>query len=110
MVTTEQRLAVQRNGVKWQKLRLNRTMTTVEYLLKWIPLIYGVQPDERGFRAKCIEELSQVTEIPARSIDTNWGKAPTFDRAPNYINTILNLQNQVNEMYLFRVSQFNKNS
>lgn len=47
-------------------------MSPSEYCEKWIPIIYGIEPDERGYRAKCIIELSSVTEFATSTIE-GWG-------------------------------------
>jgi len=58
---------------KERKQHMNSTrMSPSEYCQIWIPIIYGLHPDERGYRAKCIIELSSVTELATSTIE-GWG-------------------------------------
>ena len=77
-------------------------MTIEEYLLKWIPQIYGIQPSERGFRARCLDELSKITGVSRDSIHANWGSGITFQDAPSYVERIINLQDVVNQAHMVR--------
>ena len=84
---------------------MERVVKVSEYLEKWIPVLYAVEPGQRGFRSRCIEELSTITGTPGPTIDRNWGSAPDFERAPSYLELFLTLQDAVNTGYEIRLQQ-----
>ncbi|NET11754.1 MAG: hypothetical protein F6K08_02325 [Okeania sp. SIO1H6] len=46
-------------------------MQPKDYCAKWIPRKYGITPEQWGYKAKCLEELEQVTGL-ARNTLKNW--------------------------------------
>lgn len=57
-----------------------------EYLNHWVPKLYGVKPDERGYRKTCIDEMHRVTGISKNTINT-WG--PMFEHCPDHVHRTL---------------------
>ena len=47
-------------------------MTAPEFCQKWIPILYNLQPTDRGYKAACIRELAQITSLTERAIK-GWG-------------------------------------
>lgn len=80
-------------------------MRTAEYLKKWIPTLYNLKPEQRGFRSRCVQELSAITGISIATIDRNWGASPDFEGSPLYLESLLDAQDVVNTAYLTRLTQ-----
>jgi len=69
-----------------------------DYLNHWVPKIYGIQPDERGYRKICIYEINRVTGISKNTVNT-WGAK--FENCPDHVRYTLKwvaLLNQIREM------------
>ena len=47
-------------------------LTPGEYCARWVPIIYGIEPDERGYRSKCVVELNHATGFALTTIE-GWG-------------------------------------
>lgn len=73
---------------------LEDALTPEEYCKKWVPVFYGVQPDERGFRKHAVEELSKITGFQPTSIN-NWGKG--FANAPSWVHRMLKMADILNQ-------------
>ena len=54
-------------------------MLPKDYCEKWIPLLYGVNPREYGYRKACVHELSNRTGFAIKTVQ-NWGSE--FEKAP----------------------------
>ena len=64
-----------------------------EYACKWVPLIYGINPDERGFKDAAAREISRITGRHTGSI-RNWGSQ--FENAPQDVRLILKMADLLN--------------
>lgn len=49
------------------------SMSPSDFCAKWIPILYGIMPDERGYKAACIKELTAVTGLTESTIKNSWG-------------------------------------
>ncbi|MDX2231888.1 MAG: hypothetical protein NW220_19800 [Leptolyngbyaceae cyanobacterium bins.349] len=73
-------------------------MKPEDYLNKWVPKLYGVKPEERGYRKTCIDEMHRVTGISKNTINT-WGAL--FENSPDHVHHTLrwvDTLNQIREM------------
>lgn len=79
------------------KIRCSRkTLELEDFLHRWIPKLYGIQPDEYGFRKACITELSRLMSgvITARGIDKNWKWQNGQTDYPPYVKPLLDLADE----------------
>lgn len=47
-------------------------MSPSQFCEKWIPILYNISPDQRGYKAACIRELQAVTGLTERTVKS-WG-------------------------------------
>ena len=66
-----------------------------EYCEKWIPKLYQIQPDERGYHTACVRELSKVLYLNEGSV-RNWGLS--FKKCPDYVKHFLRLVDVVRQV------------
>ncbi|NES01720.1 MAG: hypothetical protein F6K22_02110 [Okeania sp. SIO2F4] len=69
-------------------------MSPEDYCRIWVPVLYKTLPEQRGYKARCIEELAKVTGFTEQSIK-NWGA--DFKGHPDYVKVILKQANIINE-------------
>lgn len=69
-------------------------MSPEEYCRIWVPVLYNTLPEQRGYKARCLEELAKVTGFTEQSIK-NWGA--NFEGHPDYVKVILKQANIINE-------------
>ncbi len=48
-------------------------MTPSDYCSKWVPILYNLNPGDRGYRAACNREISKVTGVSSNTV-SQWGK------------------------------------
>lgn len=81
-----------------QRRRFNkakdRPLEPLDFCREWIPKLYGIQPDERGFKAESIRELSRITDIGEASISANWGA--DFSDRPKWVPKVLQREHMLN--------------
>lgn len=82
-----------RDIVRRNKYFETQAMTPSEYCEKWIPLIAGLYPDERGYKTACIKELQRVTGLSEDAIK-KWGA--DMSRHPENVKHVLNMANTLN--------------
>lgn len=70
-------------------------MKPSDYCEKWVPIFYKIQPGDRGYKKKCIEELVRVTTLAPETIERSWGR--NFEKAPTYIDRMLDYANALNQ-------------
>lgn len=85
---------------------MKKDVTPREYCLKWIPTLYGKDPNAYGFRKACIAELAWLTGNTEKSVD-NWGK--DFEKAPKAIERVCEMADLLNEGGK-RYAEFRKDS
>ena len=69
-------------------------MRPSEYLQKWMPIKYGISPNDRGYRAKAIIELEEVTGLSNTSIK----KWPGLETNTAYVLKLLDYADFVNNL------------
>lgn len=69
-------------------------MRPSEYLQKWMPIKYGISPEQRGYKAKAILELEEVTGLSSTSIK----KWPGLDTNTAYVLKLLDYADLVNNL------------
>lgn len=57
-----------------------------DYCIKWVPRLYGIHPEDRGFKARSITELARVTGLKEGSIK-GWGA--DYEKHPAIVATLL---------------------
>ena len=92
MVVPAPLLKERRSGMKETR------MTPPEYCEKWIPVLYGFEPGEYGYRKACIQELMYVTSFEPGTIK-NWGADlnTLSKRSRPMVERLLALQDLANE-------------
>ena len=101
MVNTITQEMVQRG-----KIKPNRYMSPSDYCKKWIPLFYGVMPDESGYKKACITELTRVLGYTESSL-FKWGI--DLSNHPPQVSYTLKWVDLVNNFYWllgFKANQF----
>lgn len=85
---------------KQRKLRYQRieaalcdTLEPQDYAEKWIPKLFGLEAEERGFRDKAVTEIARITGLSAGSVN-NWGSK--FERSPDYVKRMLKMADILN--------------
>ena len=84
---------------KERKASMRETrMTPSEYCKKWIPILYGCEPGEYGYRKACVMELVYITDFEPRSIQ-NWGQDlnDLSKRSRSLVERVLAQQDLLNE-------------
>ncbi len=61
-------------------------MKASQFCEKWIPILYGLYPTDRGYKAACIRELAQLTKLTERTIKS-WGD--NLDNHPETVDQTL---------------------
>lgn len=69
-------------------------MRPSEYLQKWMPIKHGISPNDRGYRAKAIIELEEVTGLSNTSIK----KWPGLETNTAYVLKLLDYADLVNNL------------
>ena len=69
-------------------------MRPSEYLQKWMPIKYGISPNDRGYKAKAIIELEEVTGLSNTSIK----KWPGLENNTSYVLKLLDYADLVNSL------------
>jgi hypothetical protein len=62
----------------------------------WIEKLYGIKPDERGFKAACIKELAKITGTRYATIERNWGA--DFSDRPSWVPRLLRREHMLNRI------------
>jgi len=58
----------------------------------WIPKLYGLQPDERGYKKACISELAKIVgDISPSNIQKNWKWGKGEKEYPKWVDRMLEL-------------------
>ncbi|MBF2027662.1 MAG: hypothetical protein IGS48_12985 [Oscillatoriales cyanobacterium C42_A2020_001] len=70
-------------------------MKPEDYLNSWVPKLYGIQPDARGYRKACIDEIHRVTGISKNTINT-WGAL--FENCPEHVHYTLKWVDSLNRI------------
>ncbi len=78
-------------------------MKVTAYLNKWMLTLYGLKPEDWGYRQKAIAEISRATGLSPNSIK-GWGK--NFDTDSTYVLKLLDYADMANELALF-VNKYN---
>ncbi|WP_293126953.1 hypothetical protein [Okeania sp. SIO1I7] len=73
-------------------------MKVSAYLNKWMLTLYGLKPEDWGYRQKAIAEISRVTGLSPNSIK-GWGKDLETDST--YILKLLDYGDMANELTMF---------
>lgn len=73
---------------------LDSAVSPLEYCEKWVPIFYGVSPDERGFRTNAVQELCKVTGLKQGTVN-NWGSG--FEKAPELVSRLLAMADILNQ-------------
>ncbi|NES64198.1 MAG: hypothetical protein F6K24_02480 [Okeania sp. SIO2D1] len=73
-------------------------MKVSAYLNKWMLTLYGLKPEDWGYRQKAIAEISRVTGLSPNSIK-GWGKDLETDST--YILKLLDYGDMANELTIF---------
>lgn len=68
-------------------------MNPDKYLSRWVPVFYGINPEERGYRKVCIHEIHRLTGISKNTINT-WGSM--FENCPEHVRYTLKWVNDLN--------------
>jgi len=78
------------------RLQQRKALNIEEFCQNWIPKLYGLQPDEYGYRKACITELTRLMEgaITAKGIDKNWKWNDGQEEYPGYVRPLLSLAHQ----------------
>ena len=82
-----------------EEFRLAKSLEVGEYLRKWVPKLYGIKVEERGWRERCLDELAKIMPAQRNTIDKNWGQS--WENAPEYAGHICgyaDFMNQLSEM------------
>ena len=83
---------------QWMEAIRKLPLKPQEYCEKWVPILYGRQPGERGYKAACIRELARVSGVEADTIERNWGLTNmAFDAAPAYLPRMLRMADIINQ-------------
>ena len=69
-------------------------MRPSEYLQKWMPIKYGISPNDRGYKAKAIIELEEVTGLSNTSIK----KWPGLENNTSNVLKLLDYADLVNSL------------
>ena len=69
-------------------------MRPSECLQKWMPIKYGISPNDRGYKAKAIIELEEVTGLSNTSIK----KWPGLENNTSYVLKLLDYADLVNSL------------
>ncbi|NEN88483.1 MAG: hypothetical protein F6K24_01645 [Okeania sp. SIO2D1] len=69
-------------------------MRPSEYLQKWMPIKYGIHPNQRGYKTKAILELEEVTGLSGTSIK----KWPNLETNTAYVLKLLDYADLVNSL------------
>jgi hypothetical protein len=64
-----------------------KALEPLDFCNIWIPKLYGIQPNERGFKAACIKELAKITGTGYATIERNW--AADFSDRPEWVPRLL---------------------
>lgn len=72
-------------------------MQPKEYCEKWVPRKYGITPGQWGYKAKCLEELEQVTGLAQNTLK-NWKDLTT---EAVYVQKLLFYADFYNELSVF---------
>jgi hypothetical protein len=77
-------------------LKFQTKVNIEEFCAIWIPKLYGIQPNEYGYRKACMNELVRLTEGSAsyNTIDKNWQWTNGEEKYPSYMKPLLNLAHQ----------------
>lgn len=70
-------------------------MKPIDYLTTWLPILYGIHPNDWGARTKCREELERITGISQNTIKS-WGA--DFELAPIYVQKICDYMDFINSV------------
>ena len=83
-------------------------MSPSDFCQKWIPILYKIMPDERGYKAACIKELVSVTGLTESTIKNSWG-ADMANYPKSVENTLYwaNISYTVNHALGFRPNRRN---
>jgi hypothetical protein len=78
--------------LKTLALRALSPVEPIEYCKRWIK---GVDPNSRGYRKTCIEELAKATKLSKTTIK-DWGEG--FESRPSYVLHILAQADKLNQI------------
>jgi len=72
-------------------LNLEMTVNIESFCSKWIPRLYGYQPDEYGYKKYCVLELVKLMggEASADNIKKHWKWKNGQTRYPKIVNQLL---------------------
>ncbi|MEO0376213.1 MAG: hypothetical protein AAF329_16640 [Cyanobacteria bacterium P01_A01_bin.17] len=73
---------------------MDKAMTPKGYCAEWVPKLYGVSSEERGYRLLCAKELARITGYKVGSIQ-NWGA--DFAKAPKAARRICAMASVLNQ-------------
>lgn len=74
----------------------SKALEPLDFCNIWIPKIYGIQPNERGFKAACIRELTKITGTQYTTIERNWGA--DFSDRPDWVPRVLRREHMLNRI------------
>jgi hypothetical protein len=80
---------------EWMEAIRRLPLEPNDYCRKWVPVFYGKQPGERGYKAACIKELARVTGVAPENIERNWGKE--LENTPSYLPRMLRMADIINQ-------------
>lgn len=78
---------------RFERLK-RKPLEPLDFCNRWIPKLYNVQPDERGYKAACIRELEKITGTQYTTIERNWGA--DFSNRPEWVPRILKREHLLN--------------
>lgn len=75
---------------------LRQPLEPTEYLSEWVPLIWGISPEERGYRKACINEIHRITGVSVNTINTWSPTGSDFDKCPDYVYRVFKAHHMLN--------------